>query len=51
MTRYNKELKLKIIEQYFVGKSATTLSKENKISKKNNLYLNTKNDTCKVKKV
>ncbi|WP_342274453.1 IS3 family transposase [Spiroplasma endosymbiont of Phycita roborella] len=34
MTRYNKELKLKIIEQYFAGKSATTLSKENKISRK-----------------
>ncbi|WP_339048728.1 helix-turn-helix domain-containing protein [Spiroplasma endosymbiont of Colias croceus] len=34
MTRYNKELKLKIIEQYFAGKSATTLSKKNKISRK-----------------
>ncbi|WP_342253325.1 IS630 transposase-related protein [Spiroplasma endosymbiont of Zeiraphera isertana] len=34
MTRYNKELKLKVIEQYFAGKSATTLSKENKISGK-----------------
>ncbi|WP_342265987.1 hypothetical protein [Spiroplasma endosymbiont of Villa modesta] len=34
MTRYSKELKLKIIEQYFAGKSATTLSKENKVSRK-----------------
>ncbi|WP_338986735.1 hypothetical protein [Spiroplasma endosymbiont of Dasysyrphus albostriatus] len=34
MTRYSKELKLKIIEQYFAGKSATTLSQENKFSRK-----------------
>ncbi|WP_400254861.1 hypothetical protein [Spiroplasma endosymbiont of Cleonymus obscurus] len=34
MTRYSKELKLKIIEQYFAGKFATTLSKENKVSRK-----------------